>query len=341
MLPSFFDRMGDAIAGLADGLCDPARRRRVALALAIGYGVVWMIYGVIAKSSQDVNVDMAEMVIWAREPALGYPKHPPLLAYVVRLWFAIFPEADWAFMLLAVTTASAGIFLAFELCGTWLDGEKRAATPFLLATIPFYNFLALKFDQNSALIPLWALAMLALIRSIETRKAGWAALTGLAAAAAMLTKYWSGFLLVALALTALADRRRLTYLRSSAPWLTALVFIAAMLPHAIWLVREDFPPLAWVTSRRVAASGDEFLHSLGAISAARSVMRRRRCLSARFCYDRRSAPYVRPGSRSSRNAAPRQCFSGRRSSVHLSLRLHCRSTFWRYGMRLPTICCRS
>ena len=267
MLLSSLDRLGLALAGIVDGLCDPKRWRRTTLLLVLAFAVAWMLYGVIAKSSQDLNADMAEMVIWAREPALGYPKHPPLLAYVVKFWFSIFPLADWAFTLLAVTTVSAGIYLATELCALWLEGEKRAATPFLLAMIPFYTFFGLKFDQNSALIPLWALTLWAFMHSLETRRAGWAALTGLAAAAAMMTKYWSAFLLVALALTTLLDRRRVAYWRSSAPWLTAGVFIVAVLPHVVWLVQNDFPPMRWVTTRRAANSVLDYLDSLTEYSA--------------------------------------------------------------------------
>ncbi len=247
---------------LVDGLCDPARRSRFALGLVCAYAALWTLYGVIAKSSQDVNADMAEMVIWSREPALGYPKHPPLLAFVIKLWFWIFPLADWSFTLLAVATVSAGIYIAIALNGLWLDGEKRAAVPFLLGVIPFYNFLGLKFDQNSALIPLWALAMWALMRSLDGRRAGWAVLTGLAAAAAMLTKYWSGFLLVALAFTTLVDRRRNAYWRSPAPWISAAAFLLAVLPHVIWLIVEDFPPLRWIETRRLAHSSGDFLNSL-------------------------------------------------------------------------------
>src|SRR5258707_15695761 len=155
----------DAVARLTDALADPLRRRRAALALVAGYGVLWFVYGLIAKSSQDLNADMAEMVVWTREPALGYPKHPPFLALVLWVWFRIFPLADWAYLLLAVVTVSIGIFLAIELCAEWLAREKLAAVPFLLAVIPFYNFLGLKFDQNSILIPLWALAMWAMLRA--------------------------------------------------------------------------------------------------------------------------------------------------------------------------------
>ena len=72
---------------------------------SLGYALLWFIYGVIAKSSQDLNADMAEMVVWTRELALGYPKHPPLLAWVLWGWFKVFPLADWAYILLAVVTS--------------------------------------------------------------------------------------------------------------------------------------------------------------------------------------------------------------------------------------------
>ena len=162
-----------------------------------------------------------------------------------------------------MVTLGAGIWLAIELAAEWLEGEKLAAVPFLLAAIPFYNFLGLKWDQNSVLIPLWALAMWAMMRTFATRHVGWAALAGLAAAAAMLTKYWSVFLLAALACAALADRRRVAYFRSAAPWVTAGVFVAAVAPHAWWLVRENFPPITWVTSRRFALSTFDLFRSFG------------------------------------------------------------------------------
>ena len=109
MQVSALDRLSGVFPNLIDGLCDPRRRRRVMLALVGGYGVLWFVYGVVTNSSQDLSADLAEMVVWGHEPAFGYPKHPPLLAYVVRLWFAVFPQADWAFILLAALTLSAGM----------------------------------------------------------------------------------------------------------------------------------------------------------------------------------------------------------------------------------------
>jgi len=93
-ISSLRDSFSDAIVRLVEGLSDPARRRRTALGFVLCYGALWFIYGVIAKSSQDMNADMAEMVVWTRELALGYPKHPPLPAYILWVWFSVFPLTD-------------------------------------------------------------------------------------------------------------------------------------------------------------------------------------------------------------------------------------------------------
>ena len=71
------------------------------------------------------------------------------------------------------------------------------------------------------LIPLWAATTLWFLRSFEARDPLSAALAGVAAAAAMLGKYWSIVLLGGLAIAALGDARRSAYFRSPAPWITA------------------------------------------------------------------------------------------------------------------------
>jgi len=261
-----FNKAHQKFVQLVDALSDPTRRMRTLLAVVIAYAAIWTLYGVISKSSQDVNADMAELVVWSRDLAWGYPKHPPLLGWVPAVWFSIFPLADWAYTLLATLNCALGIWLATVLAGKWLEGPKLAAVPFLLAVIPFYNFLGLKFDQNSALIPLWALTTLAFVRSLDRGHIGWAVLAGIAGAAAMLTKYWSAFFLLALMIAVLFDRRRNAYFRSPAPYVTAVVALLAFLPHAIWLVQHDFPPMQWVANRRGASGVFDWFRALSEYS---------------------------------------------------------------------------
>ena len=81
-----FDRVFAPFERLLAALTDPARRERTVIAVLFGYVAVWTLYAILAKASQDMHPDVGELVVWSREPAFGYPKHPPLAAWVVRAW---------------------------------------------------------------------------------------------------------------------------------------------------------------------------------------------------------------------------------------------------------------
>src|SRR5438105_4026399 len=98
-------------------LSDPARRKRTLFAILTVYVVLWTAYALLAKATQNVDLDMAELAAWAREPALGYSKHPPLAAWVVWAWFAIFPVAEWSYYLLGITCAALALWTAWFLFG--------------------------------------------------------------------------------------------------------------------------------------------------------------------------------------------------------------------------------
>jgi hypothetical protein len=61
---------------LVAALSDPARRARAILGVLAGYVAIWTLYGALAKASQDIHFDMAELAAWSRELAFGYPKLP-------------------------------------------------------------------------------------------------------------------------------------------------------------------------------------------------------------------------------------------------------------------------
>ena len=239
---------------LRAALADPVRGGRALAATLAAYALLWALYGVIAKSGQDVHPDMAELVTWAREPALGYFKHPPFAAWLTAAWFAVFPVADWSYYLLAALMPTLALALIAAIAADYLDADERVAGLALMTLVPFFGVIALKFNVNTVLIPLWAATALCFLRAFERRSALWGALAGACAAAAMLTKYWSIFLVIGLVLAALMDRRRRDYLRTASPWITVAVGGALIAPHLVWLVTNEFPPLRYVSAAHQPAS---------------------------------------------------------------------------------------
>jgi 4-amino-4-deoxy-L-arabinose transferase-like glycosyltransferase len=134
---------------LLDALSDRERSERTVVLILLAYVALWTIYGVIAKGGQDIHVDMSEQFTLARELALGYPNHPPLNMLIVRLWFTVFPTADWAYYLLAATNAAIALWIAWRLFARFFDGYKRILGLALLTLVPFFNFHALKFNRNT------------------------------------------------------------------------------------------------------------------------------------------------------------------------------------------------
>jgi len=231
---------------LLDALIDPARRERTALLLFAGYAAVWSIYAAISKGSQDIHTDMAEMVAWSHHAAFGNPKHPPLGSWLVGAWFSVMPMTDAAYYVFAIILVTIALWIAWRVSAPYLTADKRVAGLAFLTFVPFFNFHAIKFNADTLLIPLWAATTWAFLLSLrEPRGVGLAVLAGVGAAAAMLGKYSSVFLLASLLMAALVHPQRDIYFRSFAPWIAIIVGAALLAPHAIWLAGHDFAPFQY------------------------------------------------------------------------------------------------
>jgi len=267
-LPTLLKHVEAAVGRLLDALSDPRRRGRTVILVLAAYWVIWTFYAVVAKASQDFHFDMGEMVAWSREITFGTPKHPPLPAWLVGAWFSIFPLATWAYDLFAVGIATVSLGVAFVVSTRYLDGLKSAVGLALLTLVPFFNFHALKFNANSAMMPWWALTTWFFLRSFESRGLGFSALAGGAAAGAMLTKYWSVVLLAALAIGAVSDPRRRLYFTSAAPFVVVVAGAAALSPHVVWLYLHDFGTFGYALESHPGTVIEAFISGIGYLAGA-------------------------------------------------------------------------
>jgi hypothetical protein len=89
------------------------------------------------------------------------------------------------------------------------------------------------------------LLVLAFLHAFEKRAARAGLWLGLAAALALMTKYWVLTMIGAIGLAALLHPDRLKFLRSPAPWVAVVTVVVAMLPHLWWLREVDFVPLTY------------------------------------------------------------------------------------------------
>ena len=246
---------------LADALAEPQRSNATAAALITGYVLLWWVYAVIAKGSQDIHFDMGEVVSWSLIPAYGYPKHPPFPAWVAAAWFAVFPYADCAFYLLSTVSIGIALWFIWLIAARYVDGHKRALALTFLMFAPGFNFQPLKFNSNALLIPVWAAASYCFLRSFAERSLLWGVIAGVAAAIAMLTKYWSIFLILGFVAAAFAHPKRWDYLRSPAPWASVVAGALVFAPNIVSIFTYDFRQFGYATGSHTVMSFGVLLDS--------------------------------------------------------------------------------
>lgn len=249
--------------------------------------VVWTAYPSLTRLNLDRYGDMVENYAWGIAWQAGYFKHPPLFAWITAGWFSLFPTADWAYYLLSASNAMLTVLASWRIALRFLDPWRAFLAAALFFFLPPVTFLAIKYNANAAMLPLWPLTVLFYLRVLERRRMADAVLLGLFAAAAMLAKYYSAALLVAIALHVLVDRQARPLLAGAAAWIVCAVCIALLVPHAVWLFQNDFQPLTYAANQGdgtvlgtlasipkfVAAV---FLYALPAALVLLSVLRRRK-----------------------------------------------------------------
>jgi hypothetical protein len=115
----------------------------------------------------------------------------------------------------------------------------------MLALYPIFNFKGFKYNPDLLQLVTLPLLVLAFLHAFEKRTARAGLWLGLAAALALMTKYWVLTMIGAIGLAALLHPDRLKFLRSPAPWVGVVTVAVAMLPHLWWLREVDFVPLTY------------------------------------------------------------------------------------------------
>ncbi len=227
---------------------------RGALGLVLGlYVCTWTLSHVISDANLDPYGDMLENYAWSQTFTWGTGKHPPLIAWITGLWFALFPHADAAYHLLAYLNGALGLLGVYSL--TRALGYPRLALPsvLLLSLALPYSTLTIKFNANTVLLALWpwvVWAWIAGMQAVGGRRFGLCLLLGVLSALALLAKYYTGVLLVGLALSALATQQGRNWLWSSQPLIALAAGLVVLAPHLTWLLENNFATFDYVLAQQ-------------------------------------------------------------------------------------------
>ncbi|TYT26605.1 glycosyltransferase family 39 protein [Luteimonas viscosa] len=204
--------------------------------------------------------DEAYYALWARDLALGYYDHPPVIAYMIRMGTGLLGETTLGIRLFAVIGFVASGYLVGDMARCMSGGA--VGLPVLATTL--YNLGLLVFALGSFATPdapstlFWVAALWAAVRATNTppdaRSAMlWWACTGLLIGLGGLSKFTNAFLAFGLLGYLIATPKGRTCLFTRLPWVTAAAALLPLLPYLFWNLQNDWLGLERQGARLVAS----------------------------------------------------------------------------------------
>jgi hypothetical protein len=225
---------------------------------------------------------LAQGTLWTLVPSIFYPAPPgevPLVLAIGHEWLPGSPYgpplAYWVANIAFTIGGIVGVYVLSQVCvvvtfwavftlGRRMLGAAHAAMAVLLMTgISVFTVPTIEFGPSVLAMPLTALTLLSAYRALTDNTRGdWLA-AGFALGLLLLTTYAGLLLLGLITLFVVSTAQGRNRLRTSAPWLAAIVVIAVTAPHMFWLYRTGLNPLADLKSLPNLFAGEKRLTAWG------------------------------------------------------------------------------
>jgi 4-amino-4-deoxy-L-arabinose transferase-like glycosyltransferase len=194
--------------------------------------------------------DEAQYWSWSRALEWGYFTKPPLIAWVISATTALAgTDAEWAVRLGAplahAVTASALYLLGRTMYGAWAGFWTGLGWLMLPGVFLSSNLIS----TDALLLPLWAIALLALWRLMNTRALHWALILGLALGVGVLAKYAMLYFVLCAACAAWWLPPVREALDKGRGLLAGFIALALITPNVVWNIQNGF-----ATARHTAAN---------------------------------------------------------------------------------------
>jgi 4-amino-4-deoxy-L-arabinose transferase-like glycosyltransferase len=235
-------------------------RPRAAFAAFLAlHGIVWTALPAILYP--NLALDLIEAVTYGREWPIGSDKLPPLPWWLIEIMHRLF-GADAAYYALAQIAVIAAFAAVWATARPLVGATGALVAVLIIDGMHYFQYSAAKFNHNVVQLPFWALAGYAFHAALKSGGLRYWLLLGFAFGGALWAKYFVVVLAAPFVLFLIFDRQARRTLATPGPWTALAVALLVAAPHLVWLVENDFLPLAYAESHAASVRGwfDHILH---------------------------------------------------------------------------------
>jgi hypothetical protein len=187
---------------------------------------------------------------YGRHLALSYFDHPPMIAYLLRLFTTLFGQKVFALKLADTTVTLFTIVAFFQLSKKFLPGDKPWKASALLISTIMISILSLVSTPDVPLLLCWTLSLNFLQEAIFKNKKIYWIWAGILTGLSFDSKYTAIFLMIGLIGFLLISKTRRSLLFSRWFFMFLLSFSIMILPVLIWNQQNGFASFRFQSAGR-------------------------------------------------------------------------------------------
>lgn len=223
------------------------RSERLAIAFILAFGIFHLAFSAFVGLAGDE----AYYWQWSRHLDWGYYDHPPLVAYLIALGTGLFGENEFGVRFVPVLLSTAVLWLVYRMTADYAHRTRQAQDRFspqsaglwalaAIATTPLFSIGGFLATPDVPMAFCWTLAVALTFCIVTDSRPRYGVLLGLVLGLGLLAKYPFGILPLGLlmAFTTTPDGRR--HLRTTTPYLAAIVAVTVLVPHLVWLGQHAY-----------------------------------------------------------------------------------------------------
>ncbi len=224
--------------------------------LFIGFVLIYMIRLVIVFTMGIMPQD-AYYYLYSEHLDLSYFDHPPMVAYMLRIFGLVLGKSVVAIKLTDFIVTFISLFAFYRLSRLFLSESRAVKAALFYGTTLMLSILSINTTPDVPLMLFWTLSLIFIHKAVfENRLWHWI-LAGFLIGLSFISKYTGGFLLVGLFGFLILSAGHRKYLVSKQSLLLLIFFGLAVFPVVYWNYSNNWISFAFQTSER-AASIDKF-----------------------------------------------------------------------------------
>ena len=207
------------------------------------------LWAVLQLSRNIISLDSMEAITWGELLSFGTNKHPPLSGWLMGGIYNAFGQFDILVYALGQICLFVGFIYVYKLAKEFMSEEKAFCASMILEFCFYYSYYIYvnSYNCNVVMMGLWPIVAYYFYKSVKYNRIKDWSLFGLTSGIAFLDKYQIVFLFIGLFLYLIfADREQF---KRKGLYLSILVGSIVILPHVIWLFRNDFFSFAYMFER--------------------------------------------------------------------------------------------